>query len=131
MAVARGIFGLYEVVEEKFNNTWTDLAQVWIDQTYDTAYDTGYFGGGSPGPISTMDKVTYSTETTVAVPSANLNSSASAVSATGNSSVGYFSGNNGEMNKTTYSTDTTVYNPAANLSRFSMAAASPQANGLT
>ena len=33
----------------------------------------GYFGGGAPGPKSTMDKITYASNTTVAVPSANLN----------------------------------------------------------
>jgi hypothetical protein len=32
----------------------------------------GYFGGGAVGPLSTMDKVTYSSDTTAAVPGANL-----------------------------------------------------------
>ena len=124
MAVARGIFGLYEVVEEKFNNTWTDLAQVWIDQTYDTAYDTGYFGGGSPGPISTMDKVTYASDTTAAVPGANLTVARFLLAATGSSTAGYFGGgavpsgpnSYSTMDKTTYSSDTTAALPGAALS---------------
>ena len=39
-----------------------------------------------------MDKTTYSTDTTAAVPGANFPIARSAVSATGNVSAGYFSG---------------------------------------
>jgi hypothetical protein len=83
----------------------------------------GYFGGGSIGPGSsnaqaTMDKVTYSTDITVATPTANLSGARYYLAATGNQTAGYFGGglsNSSRMDKLTYSTDTTVFTPSANL----------------
>jgi hypothetical protein len=46
----------------------------------------------APGPRSTMDKVTYSNDTTAAVPGANLSVASSGLAATGNSTAGYFGG---------------------------------------
>jgi len=87
--------------------------------------DTGYFGGGTDqgsGLFSRMDKVTYSTDTTAAVPGANLTENRSHLAATGNSTAGYFGGGSIAansrttiMNKVTYSTDTTAAVPGANL----------------
>ena len=54
----------------------------------------GYFGGGKPspsGPITSMDKTTYSTDTTVAVPGANLSVARSSMGAT-KPTHGYFNG---------------------------------------
>jgi hypothetical protein len=103
----------------------------------------GYFGGGAffPGPgtlyRSTMDKLTYSTDTTAATPGANLSASRGYLSATGNSTAGYFGGGLpgpvSTMDKLTYSTDTTAAAPSgANLSvaRYFIAAASAKANAL-
>ena len=79
--------------------------------------DVGYFGGGSPGPYSIMDKTNFSNDTTAAVPGANLSSPRADSAATGNSTNGYFGGGSTStrMDKVTYSTDTTVYTPGANL----------------
>ena len=109
MAAVRGVFTLNRVRLKKFVNEWTDLAQVWINQIP----DTGYFGGGSPvGSI--MDKVTYSSDTTAAVPTAKLNVARYNLAATGNSTAGYFGGGTGisptipavsVIEKITYSTD--------------------------
>ena len=56
----------------------------------------GYFGGGqtpsSPSFASTMDKITYASDSTAAVPGANLTSPISSQGATGNSTHGYFGG---------------------------------------
>jgi hypothetical protein len=52
----------------------------------------GYFGGGRSWSSSTMDKVTYSTDTTAAVPGAALSVARYALAATGNSTAGYFGG---------------------------------------
>ena len=80
----------------------------------------GYFGGGFPGGnISTTDKVTYSSDTTAAVPGAALSAARQKLGATGNPSVGYFSGGNPSpttADKVNYSTDTTSRVPGANLS---------------
>ena len=81
----------------------------------------GYFGGGStPSPISTMDKVTYSTDTTAYTPGANLISARWGGGATGNFYFGYFGGGSpGPLptDKCTYSSGTTAALPSsANLS---------------
>ena len=85
----------------------------------------GYFGGGYsysvPGSVSTMDKVTYSSDTTAAVPGANLSAARSYAAATGTADAGYFGGeflpsSVSTMDKTTYSSDTTAAVPGAALS---------------
>ena len=82
-----------------------------------------------------MDKVTYSSDTTAAVPGAALSVARYGLAATGNSTAGYFGGGNPNtslMDKVTYSTDTTVAVPGANFSiaRNYLAASSARANGL-
>ena len=82
--------------------------------------NTGYFGGGAPGPLATMDKVTYASDTGSTVPGAALSAARQYLAATGNSTAGYFGGGTpgprSTMDKVTYSTDTTAYAPTANLS---------------
>ena len=56
---------------------WVDLNNVWISPSpAGSTPNTGYFGGGgaalSPATFSTMDKVTYASDTTAAVPGASL-----------------------------------------------------------
>ena len=84
-----------------------------------------------------MDKLTYSTDTTVFTPSANLSSPRTQGGATGNISDGYFAGgltpgSVSRMDKLTYSTDTTAFTPSANLSsiRSRFGASSAKANAL-
>ena len=76
-----------------------------------------------PDPVSTMDKITYSTDTTAALPGANIPSvdGRSDNKATGNSTHGYFGGGVDDfpttaMDKITYSTDTIAAVPGARLS---------------
>jgi hypothetical protein len=84
-----------------------------------------------------MDKVTYATDTTAAVPGANLSLARRGLAATGNSTHGYFGGGYttnrvSTMDKVDYSSDTTAAVPGANLtgSRYYLAASSARANGL-
>ena len=83
-----------------------------------------------------MDKVTYSSDTTAAVPGANLSVARYYLAATGNSNAGYFGGGGFPlttlMDKVTYSTDTTAAVPGAALSaaRYILAASSSRANAL-
>ena len=76
----------------------------------------GYFGGGNPalsfpGDLSTMDKITYSTDLTTTLPSTgSLSVARDRLAATGNSDAGYFGGGGfpaprSTMDKITYSTD--------------------------
>jgi hypothetical protein len=112
-------------------STTSNLASIpTVTPTSQTALsesqNTGYFGGGfTPGPLfySTMDKLTYSSDTTAAVPGAALSAARGDLAATGSSTAGYFGGGNSGaipgplslMNKLTYSTDTTNTPPSANL----------------
>jgi hypothetical protein len=86
-----------------------------------------------------MDKLTYSTDTTVFTPGANLSAARGYLAATGNSDTGYFGGGVlpgpspiSRMDKVTYATDTTAFTPGANLSasRSILAASSARANAL-
>jgi len=97
---------------------WTDLTA-----TGNPTPNTGYFGGGdAPGLHSTMDKVTYASDTTAAVPGASLSVARTSPAATGSSTAGYFgggtnpSGRLSTMDKVTYLTDTTTAVPGAALS---------------
>ena len=141
MANTRGIFTLRYILEEKIPfDEWVSLDDVWFD--YDPVpigYDTGYFGGGfldNVGGITTMDKVTYSSDTTAEVPGAALSAARYALAATGDSTAGYFGGGQNpaiaSMDKLTYSSDTTAEVPGAALSvaRRDHGASSPLANAL-
>ena len=130
MANTRGIFTLSDIQERVFFDTWLPRSDVWIAPSPFMASvpNTGYFGGGSPGPFSTMEKVTYSTDTTAAVPGAALSAARHRLAATGNSTAGYFGGGiapgaapgggglHSTMDKVTYSSDTTAAVPGAALS---------------
>ena len=75
MANTRGIFTLKYIVEEKIPlDDWVDLDNVWIGPSpfLGPSPNTGYFGGGTPAPSNIMDKVTYASDTTAAVPGAAL-----------------------------------------------------------
>ena len=90
-----------------------------------TVSDAGYFGGGAAGALvfSTMDKVTYSSDTRTTVPGASLSAARQLLAATGSSTAGYFGGGavpgtgaRSTMDKVTYSSDTTAQVPGASLS---------------
>ena len=138
MAETRGVFSLRTIVKKKILGDWVALSDVWVSPSpaapavrFDGVNtSTGYFGGGSPSG-ATMDKVTYSSDTTAAVPGANLSVARGFLAATGNSTAGYFGGGystgiESTMDKVTYSTDTTAAVPGANLSvgRYNLAASS-------
>ena len=88
--------------------------------------DAGYFGGGFPGPtpagLITVEKTTYSNDTTATLPATgNLSQARRCTAAVGNPSAGYFGGGYvfpdpvSTMDKITYSTDTTAALPGANI----------------
>ena len=78
-------------------------------------------GGGNPSQVSTMDKLTYSSDTTAAVPGAVLSVPKRSMGATGNSTAGYFAGGLANsispgqistVDKLTYASDTTAALPS-------------------
>ena len=114
MADTRGVFTLQEIIPIKLEEEWVALSNVWIGPSpfIATPPNTGYFGGGyTTAAVATMDKVTYSSDTTTAVPGAALSAARSSLTATGNSTNGYFGGGDGlvsTMDKVTYATDSTA-----------------------
>ena len=84
--------------------------------------NTGYFGGGdSTDPLSIVDKLTFSIDTIVRVPGANLIVGRKELAAIGSKTHGYFGGggapSKSSVEKTSYSSDTTAALPSnANLS---------------
>ena len=145
MADNRGVFSLRIVYITKKLDQWTALTDVWTTLSPLSVPNTGYFGGGNPGPFSTMDKVTYSTDTRSTVPNAALSAARTylgASSARANAlptiaapsssearfadnlfagpNTGYFGGgatpNYSTMDKVSYSTDVTGVVPGAALS---------------
>ena len=126
MANTRGVFTLRKILEEKLPlDEWVLLEDVWLEPSFP---GTGYFGGGNP-VTSQMDKVTYASDTTAAVPGANLTVARGGLAATGNSTHGYFGGGGlspitAQMDKVSYSSDTTAAVPGANLTatRYGLAA---------
>tara|TARA_B100000035_G_scaffold108555_1_gene92126 strand:- start:760 stop:4680 length:3921 start_codon:yes stop_codon:yes gene_type:complete len=108
--------------------------------------DAAYFGGGDTtsngsfsGAATIMDKLTYSTDTTAALPGADLLTERKALAATGNVTQGYFSGGAkaglqySSVEKVTYSTDTTSVVPSdADLeqTKYYLSATGARANGL-
>ena len=79
MANTRGIFTLRYIVEEKVPfDDWVALSDVWVSPSpfVVSTPNTGYFGGGRGDSLgdsfSTMDKTTYASDTTAAVPGAAL-----------------------------------------------------------
>ena len=141
MTETRGVFSLSDLYDLKVLEEWIPLDEVWISPSrfFAPPPDTGYFGGGdvNDSERSTMDKVTYASDTTAAVPGAALTSAKRMLAATSNSTHGYFAGGTSPgyvstMDKTTYASDTTAAVPGAALSaaRYGVAASSARANAL-
>ena len=121
-ADTRGVFTLKAIRNNILNDEGVPLGDVFVGQPDESTAtpNTGYFGGGIPAR-STMDKLTYSTDTTEASPSANLTVGRQSHSATSSSLAGYFGGGRvpgytSSMEKLTYSSDTTAATPGAALS---------------
>ena len=124
MTEARGVFTLDRLRIRAKKGTW-----VFPDEGFTSGAlgnDAAYFGGGSPGPVTTVDRLTYSTQTTEAVPGAALYIARQEPGANSSPLAAYFSGGHApsagpspisSTDKVTYSTETGARLPAtANLS---------------
>jgi hypothetical protein len=78
-------------------------------------FQTGYFGGGGPGPLSTVDRIDYSNDTATASPKGPLSLARFSLAATGNSNFGYFGGGApgplSTVDRIDYSNDTATASP--------------------
>jgi hypothetical protein len=65
----RGIFALLDVRERQAAGVWSVKSDVWLSPSpFFGSWDYGYFGGGRPGPVSTVDRIDYSNDTATASP---------------------------------------------------------------
>ena len=80
----------------------------------------GYFGGGFPGPTSTVDRIDYSNDTATASLRGPLSVARQYSAATGNSSYGYFGGGGpaglSTVDRIDYANDTATASPKGPLS---------------
>jgi hypothetical protein len=89
-------------------------ATQWIDSnTLDLPFKRalgsyGYFGGGTPGPVSTVDRIDYSNDTTTASVRGALAASSYDMCAAGNNNFGYYTGRLAAFNRIDYSNDLAV-----------------------
>ena len=146
MPSPRGIFRLKQVYEEQLSNNWSVKSDVWLSTPQGTINfgtgtvatpNTGYFGGGNPGPYSTVDRIDYSNDTATAVAKGPLSVGRYFLAATGNNSYGYFGGGLSAATVSTvdridYANDTATASPKGPLSTpvYGNSGFSPVANGL-
>ena len=80
----RGIFALLDVRERQATGNWYVKSDVWLSPSpfFGPPPQTGYFGGGTPGPRSTVDRVDYSNDTATASPKGPLSQGRYALTAT-------------------------------------------------
>jgi hypothetical protein len=104
------------------------LARAYVRATGNSSY--GWFGGGTSGggvggtPYSTVDRIDYSNDTATASPRGPLTLARAALSATGNSSYGWFAGglilpsavSQSTVDRIDYSNDTATASPRGPLS---------------
>jgi len=138
----RGIFRLKQVYEEQLSGNWSTKEDVWnTPSPFTKPFPFGYFGGGfpsggSPGRVSTVDRIDYSNDTATASPKGPLTATTYRHSATGNVDFGYFFGGNPGTRSTVqridYSNDTATASVRGTLSsgRIFTAATSAAANAL-
>jgi len=134
----RGIFALLDVRERQATGNWSVKSDVWLSPSpfFGPPPQTGYFGGGFPGPRSTVDRVDYSNDTATASPKGPLSVARYGLAATGNASFGYFggglSGPLSTVDRIDYSNDTATASPKGPLSaaKYGLVATSAAANGL-
>ena len=139
----RGIFSLLDVRERQSTGNWSVKSDVWLSTPSGSGLinfgtgvkstpQTGYFGGGFPGPVqyspvSTVNRIDYSNDTATASPKGPLSLARYGLAATGNSSFGYFGGGSplvSTVDRIDYSSDTATASPKGPLSlaRYGLAA---------
>ena len=101
-----------------------------IDFTTETPQNTAaWFGGGGPGPVSTVDRITFATDTAIATVRGPLSLARYGLAAAGNTTDGWFGGGGpgpvSTVDRITYATDTAIASGRGPLSlaRYSLSAA--------
>lgn len=144
--MTRGIFKLQEVVYRKSDDTWVSLDDVWtapspsgsprrFSDNQGPVTQLGYLGGGEDGIsfLSSMNKITFTTDTVSAIPATV--GARFQLAASSSATAGYFGGGRSpvisSIDKITYSTETSSSSPGTTLSgaRYSLSATGNANNG--
>jgi hypothetical protein len=121
MANTRGVFTLQDVRYAQEDDIWVTPEQAFASDITSTP-NVGYIAGGIPAPESSaVSKTDYSTDTTSALPSANLVETTNKIDGITSLSAGYFGGGEttpivSSVNKITYNTETSSKSPGSSLS---------------
>ena len=125
MANTRGVFSLQDVRFAQEDGDWVDPGASFVKNfPFSGTPNVGYFAGGStPSDVSSLDKMDFTDDTTVLVPSANLTSTNRTLCGFGNRFNAYWSGGRyggpaafySGVEKLSYQTDTLTKAPASNL----------------
>ena len=95
MGIRQDVFGLEQIYRLQIEGQWSTKGDVFLSPSpFKSAHPFGYFGGGSPGPKSSVDRIDYSNDTATASVRGPLSASMYRHAATGSGSHGYFSGGN-------------------------------------
>ena len=102
MSETRGIFGLTEAVDQKLDNEWVPLNQVFHSNSrfsdgsaVQALHTSGYVWGGYPSPArSSTDRINFATDTAARVPG-NTNETREGSVLTSSLTAGYASGGQG------------------------------------
>ena len=80
----------------------------------------GWFGGGFPGPVATVDRIDFSNDSATASPRGPLSAARYRLAATGNSNYGWFGGGNpgsvATVDRIDFSNDSSTASPRGSLS---------------
>jgi len=125
MANTRGVFSLQDIRFAQEDGDWVDPGASFVKNfPFSGTPNVGYFAGGStPSDVSSLDKMTFTDDTTVLVPSANLTATNRTLCGFGNRFNAYWSGGRyggpaafySGVEKLSYQTDTLTKAPASNL----------------
>lgn len=128
MSETRGIFGLTQAVDQKLDNNWVPLDQVWHSDSrfsdgkaLQALPDVGYVMGGyaSPQPGEPTSKHVFSTGTSSYAPSANLPASRQNADTASSTVNGYYGaggpGPESDAGKISYSNDTQTFLPSVRI----------------
>lgn len=86
-----GVWALQRIYNKQVSSDWVTSA--YVPPPPEVQF--GWFGGGSPGPVSVVDRIDYNNDTNTAIIRGPLSSTKSGMAAAGNDSYGWFGGANG------------------------------------
>jgi hypothetical protein len=87
----RGIFSVLDVRERQSTRNWTNRNEVFLPVSpYSASWEYGYFGGGGPAAVSTVDRIDYANDTATASVRGPLSAVRYSLAATSGETTGLF-----------------------------------------